>query len=82
MAKEDRCGTCDAYHSLSDDHGLCRAKSPTAFMIGMAQGRVALGNGQKAMKPIVATAFPETGKSGWCREWQQNKDLPHLEKVA
>lgn len=76
----DRCETCDAYAALSDTHGRCRAKAPTAVVVGMNQGKVAGLNGQKMLMPIVATVYPETPSGDWCREFVENQDLPHLSK--
>ena len=64
----DSCENCNAWKLLANDTGVCRAKSPVPFVVGMQQGQVKGLSGQRTASPVVATVYPETHKDQWCRE--------------
>jgi hypothetical protein len=71
MENRKSCGFCDAWSEIPGhpDVGVCRAKSPTPYVVGMQQGSVKGLGGQRTASPVVATVFPEMPRSGWCRDY-------------
>jgi hypothetical protein len=61
----DNCGNCSAYHQIVEGGGVCRARPPVSFIIGMAESKIA---GQRP-RPVSTTVWPEVGADMWCREW-------------
>lgn len=62
------CETCNAFLLVDKQNGvgICRAKSPAVFLVGVQERQGPLG---KVGEPITTSAFPQVQKDRWCREW-------------
>ena len=66
--EKQACENCNAFQLVDKQNGigLCRARSPQAFFVGIQEKQGLKG---VAGEPVVIAAFPQVGSDRWCREW-------------
>jgi hypothetical protein len=73
MRGGENCGNCNAFQAGANGEGVCRARPPTAIMVGIQQmpGIGLLKSGpQMQQVPVFQGVFPPMRASSWCRDWQ------------
>lgn len=70
------CGRCNAYDPVNSGRGLCKARAPQAFFMGMQPVGPMLAGNRRAMQPVTGTFYPEVGQDDVaCREFQVKGDV-------